>query len=87
MGAELHAVRSPDGPPDEYVARRRAVRMLDTLSDEQRRAVVLHHVVGLSVPEVAEELSIPFETARSRLRLGMGKLRRHAQHERGGSDD
>jgi RNA polymerase sigma-70 factor (ECF subfamily) len=51
------------------------VRCLDALPTEQRECIVLHHVVGLSVPELASELSIPFETARSRLRLGIAKLR------------
>lgn len=45
---------------------------------EQREAVVLHHVVGLSAPELAEALGVRFETARSRLRLGISKLRERA---------
>jgi RNA polymerase sigma-70 factor (ECF subfamily) len=61
--------------PDEYTLRRKTVRMLDDLPDDQRQALVMHHVVGLSVPELAAELGIPFETARSRLRLGVQKLR------------
>ena len=74
-GADLASVPHPDGPPDAYVARRAAVRLLDQLPDEQRHVLVLHHVVGLSAPEVADELAIPFETVRSRLRLGMARLR------------
>ncbi|AKF04610.1 RNA polymerase sigma factor [Sandaracinus amylolyticus] len=72
---DLRAVRDPDAPPDTYVQRRDVARLLDALPDEQREAVVLHHVVGLSAPELAETLGVPFETARSRLRLGMKKLR------------
>ena len=74
LGADLHSVDESDRP-DAYLARRRAVEALDALPDEQRTVLVLHHVVGLSVPELAEELGLPFETARSRLRLGMAKLR------------
>jgi RNA polymerase sigma-70 factor, ECF subfamily len=74
-GADLEAVPHADGQPDDYVARRRAVAFLDQIPYEQRHAVVLHHVLGLSVPEVSEELEIPQETVRSRLRLGMAKLR------------
>jgi RNA polymerase sigma-70 factor (ECF subfamily) len=70
---ELHA--APYAVDERYLARRRAVHALDLLPEDQRAVVVLHHVLGLSVPELAEELEIPFETARSRLRLGMDKLR------------
>jgi RNA polymerase sigma-70 factor, ECF subfamily len=45
------------------------------LPDEQREVLVMHHVLGLSVREIAEELATPFETVRSRLRLGMARLR------------
>ena len=71
----LRAVREPGERPDAFIQRHELARLLDALPDEQREALILHHVVGLSAPEVAEELAIPFETARSRLRLGMRKLR------------
>jgi RNA polymerase sigma-70 factor (ECF subfamily) len=72
---ELHAVPHPDALPDEYAERRELVKLLDGVGDDQRHALVLHFVAGLSVPEIAEQLGIPGETVRSRLRLGKGKLR------------
>lgn len=83
LAPELRIVVSSAEQPDDYTARRHAVQMLDDLPDDQRQALVMHHVVGLSVPELADELGIPFETARSRLRLGMQKLRE--QLRRGGA--
>ncbi|AGC48446.1 ECF family RNA polymerase sigma factor [Myxococcus stipitatus DSM 14675] len=81
---DLVSVPSEDAPPDEYVHRRRMVMLLDRVPDEQRHAMVLHHVLGMSVPEVADELGIPFETIRSRLRLGRAALRALATGEEGG---
>jgi RNA polymerase sigma-70 factor, ECF subfamily len=74
-GADLSVVPGPDSPPDEYAERRHAVGLLDQIPDDQRHALVLHHVVGMSVPEIATMTGLPFETVRSRLRIGMGKLR------------
>ncbi len=82
VATDLDVVPYPMDSADEYLTRRRAVRMLDKLPEEQRQVVVLHHVAGLSVPELAEMLSIPFETTRSRLRLGMKKLREDYKDER-----
>jgi RNA polymerase sigma-70 factor (ECF subfamily) len=59
----------------EYVARRKVVELLDALPNDQRIALVMHHVLGMSVPEIAGELSIPEGTVRSRLRLGRSRLR------------
>jgi RNA polymerase sigma-70 factor, ECF subfamily len=59
-----------------FLERREAVERLETLPDDQRTAIVLHHVVGMSVPEVAEATGVSFDTAKSRIRLAMGKLRR-----------
>jgi RNA polymerase sigma-70 factor (ECF subfamily) len=77
-----HVEYTPDlvpVPPGEsahgFLARRRAVRALDELPDEQREVLVMHHVMGMSVREIAEELAVAFETVRSRLRLGMARLR------------
>ncbi len=60
---------------DEYSSRRRAIAILDELPIEQRHALVLHHILEMSVPEIAEHLAIPTETVRSRLRLARTRLR------------
>ncbi len=78
-GAHLHLVPDPDGSPDDYAVRRETARLLDRLPADQRHALVLHHVLGMSVPEIAGELALPFDTVKSRLRIGMDKLR--ALHE------
>lgn len=69
------ALPADEAPPEDCLLRHRMVKFLDKLSDEQRRALLLHYVMGMSVPEVAEELSTPAETIRSRLRLGKAHLR------------
>lgn len=73
--ADLEAVQDPGGRGDDYAARRKAVASLDALPAEQRHALVLHHVLGHSVPEIARELDVPQETVRSRLRIGIARLR------------
>jgi RNA polymerase sigma-70 factor (ECF subfamily) len=61
--------------PDEYLRRRRLVELLDGLPQEQRYALVLHHVLGLSVEEIALETAAKVETVRTRLRLGKCRMR------------
>jgi len=60
---------------DEFLHRRQIIQMLDDLPLDQRHALVLHHVLDMTVPEVAEELGVPAETVRSRLRLAKNRLR------------
>jgi RNA polymerase sigma-70 factor (ECF subfamily) len=60
---------------DEYLLRRWAVSVLDELPLPQRHAVVLHHLLDMTVPEIALELDLPRETVRSRLRLARARLR------------
>lgn len=48
---------------------------LARLTDDQRQAIQLSYYQGLSHQEIAEELSIPLGTAKTRIRLGMLKLR------------
>jgi RNA polymerase sigma-70 factor, ECF subfamily len=74
-GADLFAVPATDAKPDEYLIRRETVKRLDELPLEQRQAIVLHHCAGMSLPEIAEALGVPVDTAKSRIRLGMNKLR------------
>jgi len=53
------------------------VLALNALSLDQRRVVVLHHVVGLSVEEIAQETGTPVGTVKSRLARGRQALARH----------
>ena len=48
---------------------------LEVLPAPQRAAFLLHHEDGASVEDLAERLSLPFETAKSRLRYALKKLR------------
>jgi RNA polymerase sigma factor (sigma-70 family) len=58
--------------------RRAGERLLDCLEQlpvAQRSAFLLHHDDGLSLDEVARALEVGFETAKTRLRYAMSKLR------------
>lgn len=57
------------------MSQRTVIAALDRLPDEQRHALVLHHLLGMSVPEVAAETGARPETVRSRLRVGRTRLR------------
>jgi RNA polymerase sigma factor (sigma-70 family) len=48
---------------------------LDALPPPQRAAFLLHHEDGASVEDLAQRLALPFETAKSRLRYALKKLR------------
>ena len=45
------------------------------LKPEHRTAVVLHHYLGLSVPEVADAMGVPVGTAKSRIHYATEALR------------
>lgn len=66
------------GPPDharppspDHVA---LVNALKQISEAQRRAIVLHHLTGLSVDEVAREVGVPSGTIKARLSRGRAAL-------------
>jgi RNA polymerase sigma-70 factor (ECF subfamily) len=48
---------------------------LRLLPDEQRRALLLAAFYGLSAREISETESIPLGTAKSRIRLGLRRVR------------
>jgi RNA polymerase sigma-70 factor, ECF subfamily len=50
---------------------------LRQIPDEQRRAIVLHYLVGLSVEEICDETSTPSGTVKSRLARGRKALAPH----------
>jgi len=56
-------------------AGQRLLDCLDGLPAVQRSAFLLHHEDGLALDELARALEVGFETAKSRLRYAMSKLR------------
>ena len=56
-------------------AGQRLLECLDELPTAQKSAFLLHHEDGLSLDELSSALELGFETAKSRLRYAMGKLR------------
>lgn len=69
----------PEEAIDNLVFWRRAgarlLECLDQLPTAQRTAFLLHHEDGIALDELARALDIGFETAKSRLRYAMAKLR------------
>lgn len=70
---------SDDDTPEQKVEgqeRRRFVQQaLAVLTAEQRQAIALAYFYGLSQSEIAEQLRLPLGTVKTRIRLGMIKLR------------
>ena len=50
-------------------------RAFDALSHDHRAVVVLHHLMGLSIGEIAEILDIPYGTVGSRLHHALRSMR------------
>lgn len=72
LDASVLEIAAPGADPDDRLLVRGA---LARLSPRVRAAVVLHHMVGLSVPEVAELLGSSPNTVKSQLRTGLARLR------------
>jgi RNA polymerase sigma-70 factor, ECF subfamily len=76
VGREDACVDDHPAPVVEREERRRAVRdALDVLPVAQREAVVLAYWGGLTADEIARRAGVPLGTAKSRIRLGLARLR------------
>ncbi len=67
--------RSPDQVVDDVDRAAAVTTALGGLPEAQRRAIELAFFEGLTHPEVAERLREPLGTVKTRIRLGMQKLR------------
>ena len=79
--AEPQAPRSSE-PETGTAARQQAAQLLillDALPQEQREAFVLQQEGGLSIEEIAATTGVSRETAKSRLRYAVAKLRQGMQ--------
>jgi len=65
----------PDMLTERSLARRRLETALETLPDEQRDVFLLHEEAGLSLDQIASITDCKHETAKSRLRYAVRKLR------------
>lgn len=59
--------------------------VLDTLPDSQREVLHLLYYQGYSQSEVAKRLNLPLGTVKSKVRLGMGALRKKLLDTKGGA--
>ena len=66
-----------DAQPGASPDRLALVAALREIPAEQRRAIVLHHLVGLTVEEISHETGTPTGTVKSRLARGRRALAGH----------
>jgi RNA polymerase sigma-70 factor (ECF subfamily) len=57
------------------IDRELVVRALDSLPDDQRKVLVMAYFQGFSQSEISEALNQPLGTVKTRMRLGLQKLR------------
>ncbi|MEZ0106826.1 RNA polymerase sigma-70 factor (ECF subfamily) [Catenulispora sp. EB89] len=67
----------PEAEPGTSPDRLALVAALREIPADQRRAIVLHHLVGLTVEEISAETATPTGTVKSRLARGRRTLAGH----------
>jgi len=74
---EVTPAHAQEGPPDvkDDSQERSVRRALDQLPQEQRQAITLAYFGGLTQAEIASTLNTPLGTVKTRMRLGLKKMR------------
>jgi RNA polymerase sigma-70 factor, ECF subfamily len=60
---------------------RAVARAMEELTPEEREVIVLKEYQGLTFPEIAETLSVPLSTVKTRLYRGLGQLRHRLERQ------
>ncbi|MGB5345722.1 MAG: sigma-70 family RNA polymerase sigma factor, partial [Woeseia sp.] len=68
-------IDGPDDHAEQAIAKRRFLQALALLPDEQRDTFLLFEEAGLTVEQIAAVSGVPKETAKSRLRYAVKRLR------------
>lgn len=66
---------APEQITEKHLLRRRLNKLLAEIPPEQRDVFLLHEEAGLSIDEIAGITGVNRETAKSRLRYAMGKIK------------
>ncbi|WP_437959501.1 RNA polymerase sigma factor [Sorangium sp. So ce119] len=72
--------QAPHQPPFESLPRE-ARAYLDALPEAQRDVIILHHALDYSIDEIAGMTDVSPDTVKSRLRLGIGALRKQVRQD------
>jgi len=78
--SEIEPEPDPHDPEEDvYIAERRQIvlQALGRLPEEQRQAVELAFYQGMTHSEIAAQLDTPLGTIKSRIKIGMEKLKQH----------
>ena len=67
--------------------RERVAAAMATLSDEQREVIVLKEYEGLTFPEIADAISVPVSTVKTRLYRGLVQLRQRLEEQAAGKNE
>jgi RNA polymerase sigma-70 factor (ECF subfamily) len=82
---ELAAEQGPTESIEDVVTRkelsRRVARAMESLSPDQRTAIILKEYEGLTFQEISDMLGVPLSTVKTRLYQGLTVLRRELDRE------
>ena len=65
----------PDHQAESLAKTDRLLELIDNLPEQQQETFLLREEVGMSIDEIAETTGVKHETAKSRLRYAVNKLR------------
>lgn len=71
--------RNPEWEAERSIQGRQAKEAIASLPPEQQQVLALAYFQGLSHQQIADTMAIPLGTVKTRIRLGMQKLRQHFQ--------